>query len=203
MRAESVTQLVLASVKLIGLLGAAFWLGVIWRRANAAGVWASFLGSLFIWAVMSADASSIADGGVGSALLGAAKALSLRGLSEPRQVVITLAVEFGLLVLVSLLTPPSSMSTLGPFYARLHTPVGKEDEVRWDSAPEDLPESATLGLDVVRLDYRKSSRFAYAGLQRLGLEVPRFTWFDGLGFVAAWALVGGLIGLLIWLSRLK
>ena len=49
-RAESVTQLVVGSVKLIGLLGAAFWLGVVWRRANAAGVWASFLGSLAAWA---------------------------------------------------------------------------------------------------------------------------------------------------------
>ena len=42
--AESVTQLVLGSVKVIGLLGAAFWLGVVWRRATAAGVWASFVG---------------------------------------------------------------------------------------------------------------------------------------------------------------
>ena len=54
-RAESVTQLVLGSVKLIGLLGAAFWLGVVWRRANAAAVWVSFLGSLLVWAVMSAE----------------------------------------------------------------------------------------------------------------------------------------------------
>ena len=36
----------LGSVKVIGLLGAAFWLGVVWRRASAAGVWASFMGSL-------------------------------------------------------------------------------------------------------------------------------------------------------------
>ena len=34
-RAESVTQLVLGSaIKLIGLLGAAFWLGVVWRRRH-------------------------------------------------------------------------------------------------------------------------------------------------------------------------
>ena len=51
--AESVTQLVLGSVKVIGLLGAAFWLGVVWRRATAAGVWASFVGSLCVWALMS------------------------------------------------------------------------------------------------------------------------------------------------------
>ena len=43
-RAESVTQLVLGSVKLIGLLGAAFWLGVVWRRATAAARLGQFPG---------------------------------------------------------------------------------------------------------------------------------------------------------------
>ena len=66
-RAESVTQLVVVSVKVIGLLGAAFWLGVVWRRANAAGVWASFLGSLLAWALMSADTSITAIAAVGPA----------------------------------------------------------------------------------------------------------------------------------------
>ena len=60
-RAESVTQLVLGSVKLIGLLGAAFWLGVVWRRATAAAVWSSFLGSLLVWAVMSAESAERRD----------------------------------------------------------------------------------------------------------------------------------------------
>ncbi len=137
-RAESVTQLVLGSVKLIGLLGAAFWLGVVWRRANAAAVWASFLGSLLVWAVMSAEPPSIAIPVVGPAaraVLGAAGSLGLRGLSEPVQIIIMLAVEFGLMILVSLVTRPRDLATLGPFYARLHTPVGKEDEVRWDEPP--------------------------------------------------------------------
>ena len=58
--AESITQLVVGSVKLIGLLGAAFWLGVVWRRANAAGVWVSFLGSLLVWGLMSAESTGIA-----------------------------------------------------------------------------------------------------------------------------------------------
>ena len=202
-RSDSVTQLVLFSFKVIGLLGAAFWLGVLWRRANAPGVWASFLGSLLAWALMSADTSITAIAGVGPAaqvLLGAADALSLRGLSEPHQVLIMLGVEFGLLVLVSLLTPPRDRSTLDPFYARLHTPVGKEEEVRWEGPPGDLPESATLGLEGTRLDYRKSSRFAYPWLQTFGIEVPRLTWFDWGGFLVAWVFVGGLIWLLTWLA---
>ena len=33
--AQSVTQLVVGSVKFIGLLGAAFWLGVVWRARQA------------------------------------------------------------------------------------------------------------------------------------------------------------------------
>jgi hypothetical protein len=39
-------------------------------------------------------------------------------------------------------------------------------------------------------------------LQELGLEIPRLSWFDWGGFLAAWVLVGGLIGLLTWLAGL-
>ncbi len=205
-RAESVTQLVIGSVKLIGLLGAAFWSGVVWRRATAAAVWASFLGSLLIWAVMSAEPPGIAipvADPAARAVLGAAGSLGLRGLNQPIQVIIMLAVEFGLMIVVSLVTQPRDLSALGPFYARLHTPVGTEDEVRCDQPPDDLPESATLGMEGIALDYRKSSRFAYPRLQKLGLEIPRLTWFDWGGFLAAWLLVGGLIGLLIWLAALR
>jgi Na+/proline symporter len=204
-QAESITQLVLGSVKLIGLLGAAFWLGVVWRRATATAVWVSFLGSLIVWAAMSADLSGISPA-IGPAARGTQAArdtLSQRGLSEPQQVIVMLAVEFGLMFLVSLVTRRETDSSLGPFYARLHTPVGREDEVRWEEPPENLPESATLGMEGIPLDYRKSSRFAYTMLQRFGVELPRLTWFDWVGFLAAWVLVLGLIGLLIWLAGLK
>jgi hypothetical protein len=188
------------------LLGAAFWLGVVWRRATAAAVWASFLGSLLVWAVMSAEPPNTAIPVVGlapRAILGIAGSLGLRGLNEPLQVIVMLAVEFGLMILVSLVTRPRNLSTLGPFYARLHTPVGKEDEVRCDEPHDDSPESATLGMEGITLDYRKSSRFAYPALQKLGLEIPRMTWFDWGGFLAAWVLVGALIVLLIWLAALR
>ena len=203
--AESLTQLVVGSVKLIGLLGAAFWLGVVWRRANATAVWVSFLGSLFVWAIVGAESASLAIPGMGPAaraLLAAGDALRLRGLSQSVQVMIMLAVEFGLMIFVSLITRPRDLSALGPFYARLHTPVGREDEVRCPEPLQDLPESATLGLEGMALDYQRSSRFAYARLQDLGLEVPRLTWFDWGGFLVAWILVGGLMGLLIWLAAL-
>ncbi len=220
-RAESLTQIVVVSFKMIGMLGAGFWAGIVWRRATTAGVWASFLGTLVVWGLMSAESPSAAIPALGPAVqsvLGAAGSVGLRGLSQPVQITLMLATEFGLMILISLMTTPREMSTLGPFYARLHTPVGKEDEVRCADKPKpslessdffeqpgltDLPESATLGMDGVLLDYRKSSRYAYPALQRLGFEIPRLTWFDCAGFLAAWALVGGLICLLIWISRLQ
>jgi hypothetical protein len=155
---------------------------------------------------MTADPPGVALGAADRAaqsVLAAADQFGLRGLSEPAQIMVILSVEFGLMILVSLCCPRKALSTLEPFYARLHTPVGKEADVCWDDAPDPLPESATLGLEGTRLDYRKSSRFAYAGLQRLGIELPRFTLLDISGFLAAWGLVGALIVLLIWLAGLR
>ena len=48
LQAESLTQILLASIHLVGALGGAFWLGVVWRRANALGVWLGFSGALLV-----------------------------------------------------------------------------------------------------------------------------------------------------------
>jgi hypothetical protein len=168
-------------------------------------VWASFVGSLCVWALFSAPkaaAASVADaaGLLRQFMDAPGLALWLRGPSESQQILIMLGTQFGLLVVVSLCTRPDDLSALGPFYARLHTPVGKEDEVRWEDAPRELPESATLGMDGDFLDYRKSSRWAHQRLQKIGIEIPRLSWLDWAGFLSAWAGVAALIGLLTWLA---
>jgi hypothetical protein len=204
--AASVTQLVVASVQVVGLLGGAVWLGVFWRRANSVGVWASVLGALAAWGAMRIEPAGLAGFAPletpATWLASGGELLGLRGASKPVEIVVTLAVEIGLLVVVSLLTRPHAAAQLDPFYARLLTPVGREAEVAWSDAPSELPESATLGLEGTRLDYRKSSAFAYAFLQRMGIEVPRLTWFDWGGFALAWLLVLALVALLVWLARL-
>ncbi len=112
-----------------------------------------------------------------------------------------LAVEFGLMILVSLRHAASrsvhARPVLSPGCTRRSA---RKTRFAGTTLRATLPESATLGMEGTSLDYRKSSRFAYAGLQELGLEIPRMTWFDWGGFLAAWVLVGGLIGLLIWLA---
>ena len=204
--ATSVTQLLVASVQVVGLLGGPVWLGVVWRRANAAGVWASFVGASLVWSLMSLDPAGLPNAGplqtAADWLVAAGETLHVRGVSKPIEIAIILGTEFGLLILVSLLTRPHAASRLDPFYARLLTPVGKEREVEWTDAPAQLPESATLGMAGVTLDYRKSSVYAYRGLQRMGIELPRMTWFDWGGFVLAWILVGALVALLVFLAGL-
>ncbi|MBI3839032.1 MAG: sodium:solute symporter family protein [Planctomycetia bacterium] len=202
--AGSVTQLLVASVQVVGLLGGPFWLGVFWRRANTPGVWASFVGTLLAWGAMSLDEGSLPNiypvQWAASVLTATGEMLHVRGVSKPAEILITLSTEFGLLVLVSLLTRPHPPGRLDPFFARLLTPVGKEPEVQWIDAPADLPESATLGMDGVKLDYRKSSSYAHQRLLRWGIEIPRMTWFDWGGFVLAWILVGALLALMLFLT---
>lgn len=204
--AGSVTQLLNMALQVVGLLGPAFWLGVTWRRANAAGVWASFFGGMLIWLTTSFNPETTAGipllGALTAAIAGLGDLTGLHDLSRPFQVLLMLGVEFGLLIGVSLFTRPLPDEILHPFYARLHTPVGKEDEVRITDPAVKLPETATLGLHGMALDYHKASRYAYGGLQKLGLEIPRMNALDWGGFLGAWVLVFLLIGLLIWLSGL-
>ncbi|HVC97207.1 MAG TPA: sodium:solute symporter family protein [Pirellulales bacterium] len=195
--AESVNQLFVNSIKIIGLLGASFWLGVTWRRANAAGVWASVMGGAFVWG-LSSWATSVGPAGD----MVPSWTAHIAHWSEPVRVLATLAVQFGALIVVSLLTRRPAAERLDPFFARLLTPVGREHEVLLATQAVELPESATLGMEGVLLDYRKASRFGYAGLRRLGIELPRLTRFDCVGFLAAWGLVVMLITLLYWLAGL-
>lgn len=202
--AESVTQLFVASVQVIALLGASFWLGATWRRANTAGVWASFLASVLVWTAMTVPAtvksgSSALDAAAGQ-LVHFSQALRLRDLDKPAQMLLMLTVEFGVLILVSLLTRPQDRATLDFFFARLLTPVGREQEFSLDHAGDPLPECATLGLEDSALDYRKASVLGYRTLQRFGIEIPRMTALDLGGFAAAWCFVGMLIALLAWLA---
>lgn len=205
--AKSVTDLLNVALQVVGLMGPAFWLGVTWRRTTGPGVWASFIGGLLIWAVTTGP-EKIATMPLVNALwpvAAATEGLRLHELSKPIQVLLTLGVEFGLLIGVSLMTRPHPAEQLDPFFARLHTPVGKEEEVRLelpDGELVKLHESATFGLEGVSLDYRKASQWAYPALQKLGWEIPRLTKLDLLGFAGAWVLVGALIVLLMGLASI-
>jgi hypothetical protein len=212
--AGSVMQLFFAGVDIVALLGPAFWLGVVWRRANAAGAWASFVGGLLAWAAFTLSGLMVTGRIATSDLLPDWVLTGAEGIDElgrARQIGLQLGVEFGLLILVSLVTRPQRRERLDPFFARLLTPVGREADVcsadkgPWQASgalDAATAADAGLGLDGPPLDYSKASAFGNSWLRPLGLEVPRLNWIDWGGFVAAWAIVAGMIGLLAWLARL-
>jgi Na+/proline symporter len=195
--ATSVTQLLTASVQVIGLLGPPLWLGMLWRRANPAGAWCSILAGLVVWGLTGLPLR-VVSGIPGIAAL----VQRAEGLSKPEQILLMLVAQFGVLLVVSLATRPQPSELLDPFFARLMTPVGRDAEFARPAPTGPCAADATLGLSGISLDYDKASVFAYAGLRRVGIEIPRLTLFDWGGFLVAWGMVAGLIALLAWLAQL-
>jgi Na+/proline symporter len=196
LRAPHVTALYLFSVKLIALLGPIFWMGVLWRRATPTGAWASLAAGLLLWAATAISHDRLASlPGVGPIALGYTQ------LKEPIQILIQLVVQFGILMLGSLLSRPPERSRLDPFYARLLTPVGKEASVALDRSPDDHPQEAGLGLHQPGLDYHRAADWGYAWPRRFGFEIPRLGRSEWGGFLLAWGVVAGLLMFLITLSR--
>jgi Na+/proline symporter len=196
--AGSVTDLVLWSVQVIGLLGPAVWLGVTWRRANSAGACASLAVGVIVWVLTSLPAARVA----GWPIVEPAVALVAQ-LGKPAQLLLVLAAQLVVLVTVSLLTKPQPADWLDPFFARLHTPVGREAEFVLARPSGGYSEEASLGLPIAApLDYHKASSLAYRSLRSFGFEIPRMGFADWAGFAVAWVTVGGLIVLLQWLASL-
>jgi Na+/proline symporter len=102
--------------KVTALVGISFWAGVIWRRANRYGAWASIAGA---GAVLLLTSNQTLFG----ISLGAP-------LPMAEQIAWYLSVGFAAMIVVSLLTPQESETMLNKFYTVLHTPVGQEQKLR-------------------------------------------------------------------------
>ena len=100
---KSVIDATVHFVTIVAFVGIPMWAGIIWARANAAGAWASILGS--------------------SAMFFLARRI---GWGQGGQLLSALLVGFALVIVVSLLTQPEAKERLQRFYALLHTPVGEE-----------------------------------------------------------------------------
>lgn len=195
--AGSITQLFKASVKVIGLLGPAVWLGTTWRRANPAGAWCSLAAGIAVWTATSLPETIARKIPVAFEIIQHASRLE-----ESWQVLLMLAAQFAVFIVVSLLTPAQPAARLDPFFARLLTPVGRENEFALREDLDAFQEEALLGMHGVTLDYHRASQFGYPALRKFGIEIPRMSLIDWAGFLGAWATVGGLIALLIWLASL-
>ena len=92
--------------KLNAFTGIAFWAGLVWRRANAYGAWASIIGSFLVWIVA-----------------------ELAGLGLPTQMMAYIAAGFVLVWLGSSFTAGSSATDTDLFYHKLHTKIGDDADL--------------------------------------------------------------------------
>ena len=168
------------------LMGIAFWAGLFWRRATAAGAWAATLASLSVFLFTSTEPLGIPwDFNAHFADKLPAFILWDDKLSLPWQMIIYLVTGFVVMIVVSLFTQRTSKETLDKFYACMRTPIGPDEP---ETEPFTLPDGVQPGERNVLI-------------QHPDFEIPRPTLIGIGGFIAAWAGVGLLIGAVYWIIQ--
>jgi Na+/proline symporter len=161
------------------IMGVVVWAGVLWRRANAAGAWASVAVLFATWC---------AFGPVG-ALIKKAPALATRlpdwvGAYGTAERVYDLTIRYlpagaVTLIVVSLLTKPISRKKVDDFFMLLRTPVGEEDKL------------IAAGVPMVYAGSTKPNRWE--------IEHPHLVHWGG--FLLAAVISAASLGLLLLLMR--
>jgi len=161
------------------MMGIAFWMGLFWRRATAAGAWASTLTSFAVWWLTTQEFFV-------SWLSGLPMTQSLRfifvrnGMPEvylPWQMIFYLTAGLIVGVIVSLVTRPVAKEKLENFYALVRTPVRQGEKV---IVPCTLPEGVPAA----------PRRSVFPGTS---LEVLVPSRVAVVGFLITWACVGLII----------
>jgi Na+/proline symporter len=89
--------------KLNAFTGLAFWAGLVWKKANPAGAWASIIGSIVVWIT-----------------------LEILDVSLPMQMLSYIVAGFLLMILVSFITVKRPAKDIDRFYQKLRTPIGTD-----------------------------------------------------------------------------
>ena len=170
--------------KVTAYMGVAFWMGILWRRANHWGAICSAL-AMFL-------AGSVSD--------------YFLGWSFAAQVTLYIPVGFFVCVLVSLLTRPEEEKKMDEFYLLLDTPVGFEKRLHAKGVRIVL-EGHIESAGSPELEEKAAARRREDGLILVdALDLlrgrRRFTWqrykVDLIGFAAACGLAAATIGV-VWL----
>jgi SSS family transporter len=161
------------------LMGIAFWVGLYWRRATAAGAWAATLVSLGAFIFTSAEPVGIPwdfnehfSDKLPAFMLWEGK------LYLPWQMIIYLSAGFVVMVVVSLFTRRVSSANLDRFYECLRTPIGPNEP---ETEPFTLPAGVEPAAREVLIDHPD-------------FEIPKPSLVGVAGFFVAWGCVALLIG---------
>ena len=168
------------------MMGIAFWLGLLWRRLNVAGAWASTLAGFATWFLTTRPGviAFVADLPFSNAW----RLIWMEGektvIYLPWQIMAYMITGTVVGIAVSLFTKPISKEKLDRFYNLTRTPV-RPGEVLTDSCQ--LPEG---------VEPAKRAMLLTAG----GLEIPKLSRISLAGFVGGWVVVGLMIAgfVLLW-----
>lgn len=156
------------------IMGAAFWLGLLWRRTTVAGAWAGTLaGIVVMWLAARPVPAALSQG-----LLDPFIPADASNIYLPWQMVFYLVAGFGTCIVVSLMTRRVPEPQLDRMYACLRTPVQPNEP---HLPPFTLP-PGVIPPPPERL------------FKHPDLEIPKPSFVGAAGFIAIWAFVG----LLIW-----
>ena len=169
--------------KVQAMMGIAIWVSFFWRRATAAGAWASTISGFLAWFYTSKIEFIGWDFNAHFAAILPKFMLYNNQLSLPWQMIIYLTFSLLAMILVSIITKPGDKESLDRIYECLRTPVlPGEPEVE----PLTLPESTVPAPRSVLINHSD-------------FEINNPSKESIIGFIALWIAVGILIKVFIWI----
>lgn len=182
---EGVVEALNVWFRIAPMVAIAFWVGLFWRRATAAGAWAGTLAAVAAWTLTNVSdfvqwlgqfewitswgiVKQTADGPV---------------FSDPWVVVFYLVSGITACVVVSLCTSSVSEGKLTRFYDLIYTPVRPGEVI---TQPCHLPDGTPPAQRAMLVDW-------------LGIQIPMPSVNSMLGVAAGWLMVVGLVGGFVWL----
>ena len=169
--------------KVQAMMGVAIWVSFFWRRATAAGAWASTLSGFLAWFFTSKINFIGWDFNARFAKNLPDFMLYDGQLSLPWQMIMYLTISLVTMIVVSFITKPEEEENLDRIYECLRTPVlPGEPEVE----PLTLPKSTKPADRSVLINHPD-------------FEIVKPSRDSVLGFIAIWIAVGILIKVFIWI----
>ncbi|TWT97544.1 Sodium/pantothenate symporter [Botrimarina colliarenosi] len=159
------------------LFAAPFWVGMYWRGATTAGVWATIAFGAIAFFILPALGQEVSLVGLVGVDLSGWTANS----QETVQLAETVVAPFVVMIVASLLTPKNSPTTLDRYYTKMRTPVDPDPQT--DKAKLEATIAGEQVCDIQKL------------FPNTPLEFNRPTRTDAVGFVVLCVTCGLVIGL--------
>lgn len=172
-------------LKIAPMLGLSFWLGLLWRRFNSAGAWASTLTGFACWWITTQTwfIKTVADLPVAEAWGLIKTANGMERIYDPWQIIIYLSAAVIAGIAASLLTSRPPREDINRFHDLIRTPIAAGEII---TQPCHLPEGT---IPATRPSWFPGTDF----------EIPAPSRVSAIGFALSWLAVGLMIASFVWL----